>query len=339
MTPQEVLAQSKAAFEQWGPTWDKWAELNGKLHREKFNNNSTQDLLFYGAGKTLLCCAYAPGFEKAMPTIVKHKSDAVDIACVDKCYGALCDAGIVPAVCCVADAGISVEKWLAPWKKYTKDTILLCCVTANHEYIKEWEGPVYFYVNKDNIKSEERYIEKSGVKEVIPASSNVGNSLVVFACQILGYDKYLLVGYDFSWGEDEKYYAYTDSDKRYWMGHAFAVDYAGRVVKTSSNLLFSCRWLSDYGKAMHNTGIEILNCSGQGLCDLPQSNLEREMMTAKIRKLTLEEKEQIFQKHLRTITVTKDNSQDLNKYLSTLPVQSVNINFVPKEVVEWSNTL
>jgi hypothetical protein len=338
LTEAEVRQQSEAAFGQWADTWDYNATENGKLHSEK--PNSTQDLLFAGAGKTLLCVAYAPGLDKHLETIKKYRdNEAWDIACVDKAFGVLCENGIIPEFCFVSDAGISYEKWLKPYEEFSSQSILLTCVTANHEYVSKWRGDRYFYVNKDNIQTEQRYMQKSGVREVIPASSNVGNSVVTFSTQILGYDRYLLVGYDYCWGEDEKYYAQIDSDKRYWMAHAFIIDNQDRFCKTSQNLMFSAKWLNDYYIAMKQIGVTLVNCSGQGFTSVPMTNLEKELKSAVVRKLTQPEKDDIIRKKTRQVIVDQSNKEKLHEYLSTMQLSNVIINYIPNGVLEWVNQL
>lgn len=338
LTEREVRQQSENAFEQWRETWDKNAKENGDLFKQ--NPTSMQDLLHIGAGKTLLCVAYAPGLDNHLETIKKYReNEAWDIACVDKAFGVLVENGIIPEFCFVSDAGISYEKWLKPYEEASEQSILLACVTANTEYTAKWKGEKFFYVNKDNIQTEKRYMAISGVTDVIPASSNVGNSVITFSTQAFGYDRYLLVGYDYCWGEDEKYYAQIDSDKRYWMGHAFVIDNVGRFCKTSQNLMFSAKWLNDYYVAMAQIGVPLVNCGGQGIAQMPMTNLDKELKSCTQRKLTDEEKRLIIGKRTKKITVNEHNSNMLHEYLSTLNLSSVDINYTPKEVLEWVASL
>ena len=145
LTPNEVLAQSKAAFRQWEEIWKENARINGEIYKR--NKLSQQDLLYSGAGKKLLCIAYAPSFENQIENVQKYKNDAVDIACVDKAMGKLIDNNISPKFVVIADAGIDYKKWCEPWIDKTKDIILIANITANIEWTQNWQGKVYFYVN------------------------------------------------------------------------------------------------------------------------------------------------------------------------------------------------
>ena len=218
-----------------------------------------------------------------------------------------------------------------------KRTRAASVITANPDWSEAWHengGEVWYFVNKDNIKTEERYAPMSGCREVIPASSNVGNAQVVFATQILGYDRYLLLGYDYSWGFDENYYSFNDGEKRYWMKHLQFIDYTGRMVNTSQNLLFSARWLTDFHKNfLSQRGITIVNCCGQGLLDnVPRMRLEK-ALNAKAREITQADRDSVFQSvHEETVVTTADvrkNPNALNEAIARLNVAEVVIKHVP----------
>lgn len=342
LSAEEVLKQSQAAFKQWGSTWKEHAVKNGKLYQEL--KTSHKDLLFTGMGKTLLCIAYAPSFEEQIDIVKQYKNDAVDIACVEKCLGSLLDHGITPKYVFTADAGVSYEKWMKPWKEKTKDINLIMNITGNPEWCYNWElnekrNNIYFYVNKDNIQTEKIYQPLSGCNEVIPASSNVGNTVLVFSTQVFGYDKYLTLGYDFCWSADTKYYAFTDSDKRWWMRHMNTIDKKGNFIYTSQNLVFSARWASDYYKnVLWPKKIKMFDCSDRGIFELPTANLKRELKQAKKRELTNEEKSKIFQSKIQSIVLeAKDGPEKLNEVMNSVNVAQVIVNHIPQEVLEWLN--
>ncbi|MHA1866630.1 MAG: 6-hydroxymethylpterin diphosphokinase MptE-like protein, partial [Candidatus Heimdallarchaeaceae archaeon] len=144
LTPEEVLAQSKNAFNQWENIWREHAKRNGEWYRKL--QTSHQDLLFCGIGKTLLCIGFAPSFEDKIDIIKKYKTDAIDIACVDKAYGVLLDNNIKPDFVFIADAGISYERWCEPWVEKTYDITLIANITSNPKWVENWRGPIYFYV-------------------------------------------------------------------------------------------------------------------------------------------------------------------------------------------------
>lgn len=331
----EVLRQSEAAYGQWGPTWDKHAKINGKILRER--GTSCKDLMHIGAGRTLLCCAYGASFKDHIEDI-KERSEAVDIACVDKCFGRLLDHGITPQFVFLADAGIDYEKWCKPWIDKTKDIILIANVTVNVEWTKNWKGQIYFYVNKDNIETEKIYTKLSGCNELIMASSNVGNTVIVFSSTFFFYDEMILIGYDFCWGDDDTYYAFDENNKRYWMSHALAVDRNGRLVSTSQNLLFSAKWLADFFR-MHTAQFYQFKMrigSKKGLLSIPYVNLKKALKIAKERELPEQEKQNIISRRLKKISLfAQDGEKKLAELVQQLLVHQVDIYYIPTEVKEW----
>lgn len=332
LKPDEVLKQSKSAFNQWKDLWSSNARKNGKIYKEQ--GITQRELLYNGVGKTLLCCAFAPSFEDNIDKI--KKSDAVDIACVDKCMGSLIDRGVKPDYVFIADAMVDYEKWCEPYIDQTEDITLIANVTCNTKWTHNWKGRIVFFVNKDNIETEKIYIQESGCSELIPAASNVGNALVVFTSQIMGYDRYLLLGYDFCWGDDDNYYAFNDSDKRYWMKHMVVIDKLGRLVNTSQNLYFSARWLSDfYQGVLAPNRVSIYDVSGKGICSLPEGDLERQLSLAERREPTDQEKKMILDAHSRKTTVT--SVEALNDVLSKGNIVDVTVRQVDGGTLQWLN--
>lgn len=332
---EEVQRQSEAAYSQWKDTWDIHAKFNAKILKEK--GTSCKDLLHIGAGRSLLCCGNGPSFEDKIDDI-KERSDAVDIASIDKCFGKLLDNGIKPQFVFLADAGIDYETWCKPWIEQTEDILLITNVTANIEWIKNWKGQIYFYVNKDNIQTEKRYTELSGCYDLLMASSNVGNTVVVFANTYLLYDEYFLIGYDFAWGTDDNYYAFKDSDKRYWMGHVLAVDRESRLVSSSQNLLFSGKWLADFYQKhkMEFPNFKMFSGSKKGIISIPYVNLKKALKLAKERNLPEHEKQNIVARRLKKISLfAKDGEKKLKELVEKLLVHQIDIYYIPTEVKEW----
>ena len=335
LSPNEVLAQSKAAFGQWEQKWRDHAKENGEFYH-KYLKNSHKDLLYNEAGKTFLCIAYAPSFEDNIDVLVEHKDNpAIVMGCVDKCLGDLLRHEIKPKYVFLADAGISYEQWCEPYLDQIEGIYLISNITANPKWAKGWHengGQVYFYVNKDNIQSEEIFSQIANYKEVIPASSNVGNSVLVFSTQLLGAVEYLLVGYDYCFGKEDNYYAFNDSDKRYWMSHTIAVDGIGRIVNTSQNLLFSAKWLTDFYKGyLMIKGFQAWNCSGKGILSFPQADLRKKLEGARITKLNKEQKDRIVNDRMESVVVTE--AKDLEKAVNELQVNHVIINHLSHDTL------
>ncbi len=327
LSPEEVLKQSRAALGQWEEKWKEQARINGELYHSKLKN-SHKELLHTEAGKTFLCIAHGPSLEDNIDLLKEYKDNpAIVIGCVDKCFGDLVLNGIQPKYVFLADAGISYEDWCEPYLEHTKDSILMCNITTNPKWPANWKGKIYFYLNKDNIESEKIFGEVANFHETVPASSNVGNSVLVISTQLLGADEYLLLGYDYSFGDGDNYYAFKDSNKRWWMSHSIAVDNIGRVVNTSQNLLFSARWLTDfYTGFMLPQGMRAFNCSGKGILHFPQADLKSKLDGAKVRKLSSQEKQNIVQTKLQSRIV--QTPEELNDAVENLNVNHVVINYL-----------
>ncbi len=79
-----------------------------------------------------------------------------------------------------------------------------------------------------------------------------------------GYDKIILLGFDYSWMPDGSYYAFdkTGNGKHNYMRHIYTINRHGQMVFTSSNLLFSAQWLENYMKVFQ---LPIVNCSTDGI--------------------------------------------------------------------------
>lgn len=338
LSPNEVLIQSKNAFNQWKDVWEKNAKKNGEIYKQKCNN-SHKDLLYVCAGKAFLCIGLGPSLENEIEVLRQYKTDAVMIGCVDKALGALLEHGIKPDFVFLCDANVSYETWCKPWNDKTKDITLIANVCAHTDWAENWQGEIYFFVNKDNINTQDIYCPLSGVNEVIPAGSNVGNSIIIFATQIFGADYYLLLGYDFCWRKNDNYYAFNDGgSKRYWMSHTIALDEIGNLVSTSQNLFFSARWLADYTNfVLGKKGIRVINCSGGGLLGISRSPLKNQLQLATKRKISNDEKNMIAKNRINQVIVEKPDK--LNEVLSTHNVNNIIVNYLTDKSIELLKSL
>jgi len=266
----EIQQQSMAAWNQWRDLWVKNAKLNSEVNKRSFF-----ELLHKGKGKKLLQCAFGYSLKENLEDI-KLNRGMYDIYCCDKAFGLLKDNGITPEYCHVADAQVSAD-WIG--KHDTSKTILIANIAANPAWTLEWKGPIYFYTNWDNIATADILGKIGNCFDVIPASSNVSNSQVVFASQVLDYDKQFLIGFDYSWEDDGAYYAGPGTcanNKQYYMHHATVITSFGNLAKTSTNLIFSCKWLLSY--ILKFSKQKIINCSERGILTIPEMMSFREAL-------------------------------------------------------------
>lgn len=255
MNQHEVVAQSRAAYRQWAEKWRRNATAHAAYPKKPL-----VDFQLSGLGKACLVVANGYSLEENID-VLRAGQGSVDIACVDKALPHLIRNGIKPKFCMVADASVSVD-YLEPVKDELQDTILFMNVCGNPEWtaMGNWKE-VYFYVNRDACQYEKEFSALSGCDNLIPAGTNVSNALLVLLTQtdnggpqnFFAYDKYLLLGFDYCW-DDDGYYAFdkTGNGKANYMRMIFLHDLAGRYVYTSSNLLYSVKWLNAYVTAGAN---------------------------------------------------------------------------------------
>lgn len=271
LTGDDVRAQSRGVWGQFGESvWIPNATQNAKLNRF-----DARKLEHVGIGKYAVLVAMGSSLEDNIDTLKEYR-DRVDVICCDKAFGPLLDHGVKADYVFVADASIPF-RFIEPWIRKTEGVTLLATPYANPLWTKTWLGPITFYVNQDSIESEQVFLKIMGNDvRTIPAGSNVSNTEVVFwtDCNVNrnanwgGYEKYFLVGFDYSWPSKGNYYAWDNPvPKRYYMNHRTVIDMAGNVGYTSENLVFSAKWLYSYVTAYN---LPVVNCSGKGILDIPQ---------------------------------------------------------------------
>lgn len=263
LTTEQIKSQSRTAIRQWGPQWREHSK-----YLSKYEMKSLKDFEGIGIGRPVLLIANGASFEREIETIKKYQGN-VDIMVCDKALGSCLDNGIIPTYVIVCDANVSFERYMEKWKDQLSNTILFSNVCANPKWADygNWKDR-YFFVNKDSIQSEEEFSVLSGCKNFIAAGTNVSNCMVIFMTQcdnekrinFFGYDKILLIGFDYSWEFDGNYYAFdhTGNGKRYYMRHIYGINIAGRPCYTSNNLVFSAEWLKQYITAFR---LPVIQCS------------------------------------------------------------------------------
>ncbi len=283
MKTEDILAQSKSAYGQWCKQWREQATFNSK-HKMK----PMTDFENSGIGKAVLCVANGYSFEENIELIKKHQHN-VDILACDKTFGHLVSNGIKPKYLMICDANVDYDRYLKPYLDLVKDTIVFSSVCANPKWIDgvPWKD-VYFFVNKDILQSEKEFSSLSGCTSFIPAGTNVSNAMVVLLTQsdnhgrrnFFGYDKILLIGFDYSWRAGKKYYSFNElaENKTNYMCHAYIVTHDGSFAYTSGNLAFSASWLGEYAKAFQ---LPLVQCSKATITtNIPFGDLEKQIKYA-----------------------------------------------------------
>ena len=339
LSQEEVLEQSKSAFAQWEEKWRAYSSINGKIYKK--NKTSFNDVAFAGIGKTAVIVGTGPSLERKMPILKKYR-DKVEIICNDKSFGMLVNNDIIPDYVVLCDAGINYERWCEPYIGKTVNVKLVSAIPANPKWARHWKGKIYFFVNKDNIQSEKIFSEISGCNEFLPAGSNVGNSSIVFSASVLHYSYNVLIGYDFSWRDTDNYYAYNNSDKRYWMKHMAIIDNEGNLVNTSNNLYFSARWLTDFWQGtIAPSGVHLVDCSDGGISGLPKADFERMLQVIpNVKPVSQKMKENAAKTRAKTEVITNQQGMNrINELLKTKSVMNVSITYLEEADDKWLKEL
>jgi hypothetical protein len=318
MRDETLVKQSKTAYAQWSEQWRAHAKEHSQypqLSLSKFENS--------GIGKSLLLVANGFSLEENIETIKKNQKN-VDILCCDKTLGHLLDNDIIPQFCVVCDANVNYEKYLEKYKDKLQDTILFINVCGNPKWTKfgNWKD-VYFFINKDVIESEKEFSKISGCNNFIAAGTNVSNAMVILVTQsdnegrknFFGYDKYLLIGYDYSWKSGGKYYAFDQDGggKEQYMKHLYFNLQSGKIAYSSGNLIFSRDWLTKYIQAFN---LPIVQCNKDSLLQLKASgDLDYQMQYGYKKEDAREMKELVSEFDLirKKYNLIKNKMQEISK--------------------------
>lgn len=283
MNTDQLIKQSKTAYNQWCLQWRDHAKKHYKIKSKPLS-----DFENIGIGKAILAVANGYSFEENIDTIKKYK-DNVDILCCDKTLGHLLDNGITPTYCLVCDANVDFEKYMEKYKDKLQDTILFINACANPKWSHNgnWKD-IYLFVNRDVIDSHLEFAELAGLtgtSNMIPAGTNVSNAMIILLTQcdnnarknFFGYDKILLIGFDYSWKHKGNYYAF-DKDgggKDMYMKHAYFNSPSGEFCYASGNLIFSKDWILKY---INTFNLPVVQCAKDSLLQLKHNgNLEYQM--------------------------------------------------------------
>lgn len=269
---KEIKAQSDSVFNQFGERWKEFAKENVKLPRR-----DCKELHNIGIGKQLLCLTMGESLAENIETIKKYR-DRVEVLTCDKGFELLLEHGVKADYVLVCDTNIPF-RWIENSIEETKGVKLLSTPYANLEWTQAWKGDRYFFINKDSLGTEKIFLQIFGEDmRLVPAGSNVSNAMLIFFTgsdefenvNYAGYEKYILVGYDYSWRPDGNYYAWKNPvPKRHYMHHRTLLDMNGDIIFTSENLLFSAKWLYSYITTFR---LPAVNCSQRGILDIPYRN-------------------------------------------------------------------
>ncbi len=318
MNGSQLKIQSMNAYQQNCIAWRENAKVNGRHPQKSF-----EELSLIGVGRAIVACANGFSFEEAMPLLIKYAGNVDFIAC-DKTLGHLLKNGIKPKFCLVADARVSYEKYLEPYKDQLSETILLQNVCGNPKWADNgnWKDK-YFFVYMDVMHYEREFQAISKCPNLITAGTNVSNMMVVALTQctnenrrnLIGYDKIILTGFDYSWRMGGKYYAF-DQDaggKQFYMRHIYGLSPSGKMIYSSNNLNASAQWLNQYCEAFR---VPVVQTTKDGLATFGKVGDLEAQLKYRYKTTDLDEirKEMKKKNHLATQLKKIDNKlRDISK--------------------------
>ena len=292
----EVISQSKTVFGQFGESvWIPNAKKNVALKHHDANK-----LISCGIGKVLVLVGMGPSLEEQVQSIIKYR-DRCDVCVCDKGFGPLLDHGVKADYVFLCDANIPYRH-IEPYIDKTDGVKLIATPYAQTDWTTNWRGERYFFVMRDAIESEQHFYAIFGPVRGVPAGSNVSNGMLSFfaGCDETndknwaGYERYLLIGYDYAWPLKGNYYAWSNPvEKRHYMTHRTILDMNMNTYFTSENLYFSAKWMMSY---LSKFKIPVVNCSKRGLLMVvQQSTLEKELSRLRPKEVTSKMVRQSFE--------------------------------------------
>ena len=155
----DVKRQSESVWNQFGERWQEFSLLNNRLP----NKRDCFELRNCGLGKFAVMAAMGESLVDSIPTLKKYR-DRFDLITCDKGFPILMSNGLKPDYVQICDTNIPY-KWLEPWVDQTAGVKLLATCYANIEWTHRWKGPIYFYVNKDALDTQKKFVQLLGNPE------------------------------------------------------------------------------------------------------------------------------------------------------------------------------
>lgn len=289
-------------------SWRKdWVENTGKnLEYFKYFNRDHSVKVFHNElmNKPIILVGAGPSLQRNYEYLKLAKEQGIPIMAAHHCLMYFADLEIKPDFVVALDAGKTWDEYFAFGKMDVKDIPLLCDQTCNHEQIKQWQGPVFFYKSaqpdKGNIakflKMElDRIIDPSKQGSIVEVGGHVMGAMVSLARGIMCANTIIFAGADYCFGLDGKFYPFDYKIDQVVDGASFGApgkelpapppmqgniyDIFGRLVGTSGSYL-SFKNVMDYGiKAnvhhawMNGVDLEFINaCEGGALGALRGGN-------------------------------------------------------------------
>ncbi|UGB30432.1 motility associated factor glycosyltransferase family protein [Metabacillus sp. B2-18] len=241
---------------------------NNKLLEENlFNNLRLEDKGITGwknklDGKSVLLISAGPSLSKQIP-IIKAASltGEVFIACVGTALTPLLKSRIIPNAIMISDPQITILEQFVETTK-DMDIPLFYLGTANHEGVKQYQGPRYIVWQKGYSKSEE--LSQLRDEPKIKTGGSVATCLLDLLIWF-GASRIALVGQDLAYTNGYSHAKGTHNVKKMELEKLIEVKgyYQNETVKTPKHLYGYLKWFEKYVVDFRGN-VELWNCTEGG---------------------------------------------------------------------------
>jgi len=222
--------------------------------------------------------AASPNLSQTLTALKERSRSSIptEVCAVDMAAKYLIDNGIKPdyVICCEGRGEAA--------KMFNFDSTgipLICDVATNPEIVKNWKGPIYFFIinnpcidlDNENKTFVERHKSLSGVSTSLVVGGNVGSAGLSFLLSVRNCRRVHLYGHEFSWQKDGDFYCggiHKDmAEKRILTEKRSGTlyekkDMNGNVIYTNMSLLTFLDWYKDVMKLYPDV---IINHTAAGL--------------------------------------------------------------------------
>jgi len=246
---------------------------NIRENRELFSKTgwATVNLQDKEQGRTAIIIGASPALEKQIETLKEIQYHNDFILCGLSCnLEFLLNNGIQPKYCITVDADSSQgEFWKDIDMDKTRDITLLTSTLAYPPMLKEWKGPMHFFVlGGENAKVTQKhrkwYRPINGNGQEFPSLMGQFNVMTVFAFLVFGCQIILFVGNELSYEKKESRYYVDRDDPRDFDDKKPHGDIYGNTVYTTFGLLALKLALEMFLELISGAGW-FINCSEAGI--------------------------------------------------------------------------
>jgi len=246
---------------------------NIRDNRELFSKTgwATLNLQDKEKGKTAIIIGASPALRKQVETLKKIQNDKDFVLCGLSCnLEFLLSNAIQSKYCITVDADPSQgEFWKNIDMDQTKDITLIASTLAYPPMLKEWKGPLYFFVlggecHKVGKKHRKWYQPINGNGQEFPSLMGQFNVMTAFAFLVLGCSTILFVGNELSYEAKESRYYVDRDDPRDFDDKRPHGDIYGNIVYTTFGLLALKIALEMFLELIAGAGW-FINCSEAGI--------------------------------------------------------------------------